>query len=348
MLMIEGFIWLMLLKADSPAPPTTESPVSATALHSSFSLQGQNSIVGTVTNQSRRPVENLRVELLDEVDGLLASTYTNGTGRYAFYRLSTGIFQVRVLTTVTDYQSRTERVTIVGSILGGRGSQSEHLDIILPLKRGLRNTDSPVRAAPGTVFAQEVPDQARKVYEQAVREVDGDKLKEKGLLGLQQAIKLFPEYYAALDLLGHEYVKRGDYEAARSVLTKAVTVNSRGYSSWYALGYAQYKLRLLPAAVESLDKAVSFNADSADTHLLLGTAQRMQQRWDAAEIHLKRAKSLSRKPIPEIHWQLALLYNQTGRFVIAADELELFLKAQPDSRDEAKIRKVIGDLRKKG
>ncbi len=61
-------------------------------------------------NQSHPPVENLRVELLDEVDGVLAVTRTNGVGQYAFYRLSSGVFQVKVWTTGTDYEGRNERV----------------------------------------------------------------------------------------------------------------------------------------------------------------------------------------------------------------------------------------------
>lgn len=343
--MIEPIIWLVLLAADTPAVHMIESR-SAIALHNGLSAQERNSITGSVFNQSRRPIEKLRVELLDEVDGVVATTYTNGAGQFAFYRLSTGTFQVRVLTTGTEYESRTERVTITGSLLGGRGSQSEQVDIVLRVRKERGKTAS-ASATRDTVFVQEVPNNAREAYEQAIKDIDNDKSKEKALAGLQRAVELFPDYYAALDLLGQEYVKRENYAAAQSVLTKAVTINPRSYSSWYALGYAQYKLRLLPAAVESLGKAASLNSKSVNAHLVLGTVQRLQKQWGAAETHLKQAKSLSKTAVAEIHWQLALLYNQTRRFTEAADELELFLNAQPDSRDAVKIRKVIGMLRQK-
>ncbi|MGI9068747.1 MAG: tetratricopeptide repeat protein [Pyrinomonadaceae bacterium] len=73
----------------------------------------------------------------------------------------------------------------------------------------------------------------------------------------------------------------------------------------------------------------------------------MQKQWASAETHLKQAKSLNKTPRAEIHWQLALLYNQIGRYAEAANELESFLKVQPDSRDAEQLRKLIGELHKK-
>lgn len=345
--MIESVVLMMMLTAETPAAPATESH-RAFAVTSNVTVQYRNSIIGSVYTPTRRPLENLRVELLDEVDGLVKAVYTNSAGQFTFYGLSTGTFQVRVLTTGTDFESRTERVTITGSIMGGRGAQSEQIDLYLRYKKGRGPEATAVASTPGTVFVQEVPNEARKSYEQALKELGDDKLKDKALLSLQRAIDLFPTYFAALNQLGYEYVRRGNYEAAQPILTRAVAVNRRSPMTWYALGYAQYKLRQLPSATESLNKSVSYNPNSINTQLVLGTVQRRQHQWAAAETHLQKAKALSKNnPLPEIHWQLALLYNQTNRAAAAADELELFLKAQPNSRDEVRIRKVIGELRKK-
>lgn len=346
--MLESVVLMMILTAETPAAPAPGSPPALTVTGNAITQQ-RNSIRGSVYTPERRPLENLRVELLDEVDGLVKATYTNGAGQFVFFGLSTGIFQVRVLTTGTDFEGRTERVTIAGSIMGdGRGgAQSEQLDLFLRYKKGRGAQATTVATAPGTVYAQEVPGAARKAYEQGLKEL-GDEKKDQAILSLQRAVELFPTYFAALDLLGQEHVKRGKYTEAQPFLTRAVAVNRRSPSTWYALGYAQYKLRQLPAATESLNKSASYNPNSINTQLLLGTVQRRQHQWQAAETHLQRAKTLSKDtPVAEIHWQLALLYNQTNRATAAADELELFLKAQPDSHDEVRIRKVIGDLRKK-
>lgn len=46
-----------------------------------------------------------------------------------------------------------------------------------------------------------------------------------------------------------------------------------------------------------------------------------------------------------MHWQLALLYNQLKRYREAADELEVFLKVQADSKDTELIKKLIKRFR---
>jgi len=127
----------------------------------------------------------------------------------------------------------------------------------------------------------------------------------------------------------------------------ALEINARAYSSWYALGVAQYNLKQLPDAIESLRRAVSLNQKSINANLYLGTLLRHSGRLDEAETYLKQANLLAEAKVPDAHWQLALLFNQLKRFKEAADELELFLKAQPDARDADKIKKLIQQLRQK-
>jgi len=54
---------------------------------------------------------------------------------------------------------------------------------------------------------------------------------------------------------------------------------------------------------------------------------------------------LADSKLPDAHWQLALLFNQLKRYKEAADELEMFLKVQPDARDAELIKKLIQRLR---
>lgn len=138
--MIESILLLILLTPAIPAAHTLESAV-VVASHNLIA-QNQSSITGFVFNQSRRPLANLRVELLDEVDGVLANTRTNAAGQYAFYRLSTGVFQVKVWATGTDYEGKTERIAISGSFGGGRAGQSEQMDFVLTPRKGRGKTVS--------------------------------------------------------------------------------------------------------------------------------------------------------------------------------------------------------------
>ena len=162
---------------------------------------------------------------------------------------------------------------------------------------------------------------------------------------LRQALQLFPQYFDALELMGTEQVRDQHYEEAIPFLAKALEVNSRAYNSVFALGVAQFNLKQVPSSIESFGRALLLNDKSINANLWLGIALRQTTRPEEAETYLRQADRLSESKLPDAHWQLALLFNQLKRYKEAADELELFLKLQPDSRDAELIKKLIAKLR---
>ena len=299
--------------------------------------QNGNSISGHVSDNQRSPIADLRVELLNEVDTVIQTSKTDGSGLFVFRKLSDGTFQVRVQASGTSYVGQTKRVEL--SRPSGFGVAFEEVDFVLSKPRNASSSSKP-----GVVFAQEVPDQARKQYLKAAELLQKEH-REEAVAALNRAIEIYPQYFDALEMLGSERVKQQEYELAVPPLMKAVEINARAYPSWYALGVAQYNLKQLPAAVEALRRAASLNEKSINANLWLGTVLRQTGRLDEAETYLKRANLLADAKVADAHWQLALLFNQLKRFREAADELELFLKVQPDARDADKIRKLIQRLR---
>jgi len=296
-----------------------------------------NSISGHVSNEQRAPVADIRVELLNEVDSVIRTVKTDGSGLFVFRKLSDGTFQVRIQTSGTNYVSQTKRVDLARP--QGFGAAFEELDFVL------MTGNAGSTGKPGVVFAQEVPEAARKQFQKASELLNKSNKREEAFIALKNAIELFPQYFDALELLGTEQVKDREYEAAIPALTKALEVNSRSFASAFALGVAQYNIKQIQPAIESLRRAVSLNERSVNANLWLGIALRQTSRPDEAEAYLKRADVLAGSKLPEAHWQLALLFNQLKRYKEAADELEIFLKVQPDTRDAELIKKLIQRLR---
>jgi tetratricopeptide (TPR) repeat protein len=294
-----------------------------------------NSISGHVSNDQRAPLADVRVELLNEVDSVIR---TVKTGLFVFRKLSDGTFQVRVQTSGTNYISQTKRVDLARP--HGFGAAFEELDFILTTAGNTRSA-----AKPGVVFVQEVPEPARKLYQKGSELLEKSNKRQEAFATLRSAIDIFPQYFDALEILGTEQVKDAQYEAAIPLLTKALEVNSRAYASCFALGVAQYNVKQLQPAIESFRRAVSLNEKSINANLWLGIALRQTSRLDEAETYLKRADVMAESKLPEAHWQLALLFNQVKRYKEAADELEKFLKVQPDARDVELIKKLIQRLR---
>jgi Tfp pilus assembly protein PilF len=300
--------------------------------------QNQNSISGHVSDDHRRPIPDLRVELLNEVDSVLQTTKTDGSGLFVFRKLSDGTFHIRVLTHGTNYVSQTARVEVVRP--HGLGAMLEQVDLVLKTNETTTNNSTP-----GVLFVQEVPEAARKLYEKAVGQLKKENEQSEGMASLKKAIEIFPEYFNALELLGTEYVKQQQYEPAVIALAKALQINPRAQASLFAIAVGQYHLRQLPAALESLRSSVSLNPRSINTQLWLGIVLKATGKLDEAETSFKKANELAESKVPEPHWQLALLFNQLKRYNEAADELELFLKVEPDARDVVLIKKLIKRMR---
>lgn len=311
--------------------------------------QGRSSISGQVFSEAQRPVSDVFVELLNELDVTITQVKTDGAGRYAFSGLPEGRFKVRVSPYGTDYgpQTREIIIAVVGAVPGS-GSVNEQADFYLKVKA--EALAGPF-AVPGSIFAQDVPGPAKKLYEKGIGELREKKEKE-GFESLKKSLEIFPTYYLALDRLGTEYALRGNqnrgyYEAAVVLLTKALEINPRSYSSAFGLGFAQYYLGLVDKATENLERAVNLYGKAVNGYLMLGMAHKRAGKLAQAEAAYKRANELGKGKVADVHWQLAGLYSDQKRHKEAADELELFLKTQSNARDAEKIKQLIKQLREK-
>lgn len=350
-ILVGAALGVSLLVTETTAAKAAALP-RARALPAAFAQLGSgNTINGFVFGGQRLPVSDINIELLDEFNRTIERTKTNGSGRYFFTRLGPGRYRVRVLAFETAYAEQTQEVEIINitrrSSDGSTqvtGRESVQLDFYLKPKA---TTASVSTNSADVLFAQTVPAEAKKTYERGVADLVANR-EASGLEAIKHSIELFPEYYVALDRLGTEYITRKHYLAAALLLAQAVKVNQRAHSSYYSLGYCLYNLNRKRDAIESLKRAVSLNAASVNAPILLGRTLREVGKYDEAERQLKRAKELAKGNAPEIHWQLALLYgNNLKRYPEAAEELELFLKAQPESRDTTSIRKLIATFRDK-
>lgn len=302
-----------------------------------------NTISGYVFGPQRQPVSDATVELYDDYSRSIGRTRTNASGRYLFNRLASGRFRVKVLSLGLDYEEQEQDVEIQNvtskdsaGISTTTGFDNVQRDFYLKMRKGAQSTNRLE-----SVFVQEIPAQAKELYKKSIELLDNKKTDE-GLKELKSAIEVFPDYYDALERLGTEYVKLQYFVPAQILLQKAVEVNPRSYKSWYGLAYALYSQNKLIDAIEAAERANSLNQFSVESPLLTGVLLRRTGKYEQSEKQLKKAKDLSKGSVPEVHWQLALLYgNNLNRYREAANELKLFLKSSPNNKHSENIKKLI-------
>jgi tetratricopeptide (TPR) repeat protein len=318
-------------------------------LVSASSTFGQgNSISGHVFGLERRPVPDVDVELLDEFSRTLQRMKTNSSGGFFFYRLAAGRYKVRVLPFATEYEEQEQEVEIVNFIRGTGsgddrtyGTANEQKDIYLRLRRGASPT-----GPTSSVFLQEVPPDAKKLYEHAVDELKSNKTKE-AYEALKSSLEIFPKYFAALELLASEYLKAGHYEASQILFTLANQVNPRSFSCWHGLAYSLYSQKKYAEAITAIDKAIEVNGSVPDGLLLHGVLLRRTQKLAEAEKELTKAKELYGEVRPEIRRELGLVYSDQKKYKEAAKELRAYVKARPDAKDTAAVKTMLSDIEAK-
>ncbi len=299
-----------------------------------------NSISGQVWNPYNQPIPNIYVELLNELHITVGRYRTSSGGLYQFTNITSGSFKVRVLTNGTDYEEQTKDVQIINIYQGASDQQI----VDFRLKFDPRKIVLGSGGLPEEVFAQEIPDAARKLYRQGVDQLS--KNQSKGLDVIEQSLQVYPMYFDALNRLGREYVQRREYQRALPYLIKAIDVNQRSFTSFYDLAYSCYQLNQKTEAVEAARAATIIKPGSLNAQLLYGTVLRLYGDYIKSEKALIKAKDLGKKsPVAEVFMQLALLYNKMGRNTEAATELESYLKLSPKAQNTEQIKDLIAKLR---
>jgi len=259
------------------------------------------------------------------------------SGKFIFTNVGTGRYQVRVQVPGTEYREQTQDVDLTSG-------RVETVQLEFRLKP--KNEPAKARAAL-VVFAQDVPEAAKRYFEAAGAEFAGGR-QASAVEQLELAIKEFPTYFAALERLGVEQMIMKRYADAKKTFTSAVEVNTRSFNGWYGLAYANFALELSPEAIAAAAKAIDIDKNAAEVYFVVGMSERRLKNYDKAERAFIKAKDLDKGKTADIHWNLALLYaHNLKQYGKAAEELELFLKAAPDYSDVATVRKLIADFRSK-
>jgi predicted Zn-dependent protease len=309
--------------------------------------QGSYAFMGSVRDTDGRLVDSIRVSLMDDNYQTIRTVFTDASGRYRFPPVRTGSYSVRVVPVGSPYEEETQQIdlqTLNGGRRGKTTSATEPVLVDFVLRRKKSAVEQRVNQV---VFAQNIPETARAEYKHGAERLKAN-MSDEGISALKRAIEIFPDYYLALELLGTEYVKRGELNAALPVLTHALEINHAAPKSLYALGVAYLKLKRPAEAIQWLSKAAEQDGGNANVHMMLGLAYGYNNSLKEAEASFKKAYQLGGSQAMDAHLYLAAIYNKQGKYTDAVQALEMYLKEANDKdTDKVKVRELIAKLKVK-
>jgi tetratricopeptide (TPR) repeat protein len=313
-------------------------------------LQGRNSIEGRITTPDNKPLENVRVFLLNDTYGNRGQTTTDGSGRYQFNGLGAGNYYVQVEPAGTGYERQTQRIEVNPFDPMGAGAfEIFRLDIALKRENPPSGSSIDRMMAPemGVVFVQNIPATAREAYQKGIQSLKKDDLK-MAEVELTHAIQIFPDYFDALEMLGTEYVKHAFYDASTPLLAHAVEVNKSAWRSYYGLGVSLLELGKRQEGIDSLRRSLEINPKSINAGMRLGLelAKDGQDTDEAIKV-LSNVTQMAGKQLPEAYLVLASLHSKNKHYKLAAEALESYLQIAPTSAQRESIKLKIEELRKK-
>lgn len=320
----------------------------AVAAPSSALAQG-HTIRGKVRTSAGFNVPRVTVSLESGNGALIGQTVTNNEGDFFFGGLGETSYQLNV--SAPDYNPASERVEFVRNVGTSDPGETRTVEIILMGRGGVR----PPRA--GLNFVQNVPPPARAAYESALKLLRDGRAAD-ALTSLQEAVRIFPDYFDARFLLASEHIKGGKLGEAITELNEAQRINPKDDRVWHAFGSVLMQQRKFAVAARIFAEAARLSP-SDPQYLLLHASALIEQAaligqdktdernyaLGEAEKSLARADELGKRKLAAVHLQRARLYEKRGDRARAADELERYLRQSPDLKNAAAVREAIKTLR---
>jgi Tfp pilus assembly protein PilF len=298
-------------------------------------------IEGVIEAPDSTPLNGIAVFLEDLTRARVAQSITSSDGRYRFNRVAAGTYYIVARPNSSDYRSAVRRVELIETTRVGSSTANERVDITLEAM--------PHRTATGltTVYAQEVPPEASAKFERALERL-AKKNNEAAIRELNDALRIFPNYFMATQQLGLLYVELEDYQKAIPPLVKAVEINAKAGQSYLGLGIASLKLGRPELALDALQRARPLDEKSYRVHFYLGLTLIELNRPDEAETSLKLSYQLGgAQKAASAHLYLAAIYSKRGENQQAINELESYLRDSPKAANAARVKDAITNLKAK-
>lgn len=287
------------------------------------------------------PEQRIRVVLEISSGGIAGEAFSDTVGNFEFRGLPSGTYRVVIQSDARNYEAIQETVEVYGSF-----SRTFTVQVYLKEKNS-EPTMKPGGKVLSAADIQEVPKDAKKIYEQGVKLAKNNKA-EDASRKFQQALEIFPDYLHALNKLGEQMAMLNKPAEAQSFFERAIAINSKFALAHINLGMLMLNQKRFDEAVVALETGNSNDDSYPVGHLNLGLALMMkpQPELDRAERELLRTLEMGKRDFVHVRKYLFNLNVRRQTMDKAAEQLEAYLREAPDAPDAADVRQILDKVKK--
>jgi Flp pilus assembly protein TadD len=312
-----------------------------------------------------RPIDRMIEVRLEAQDySIVATAYTRGDSRFIFGNVILGLDkQYFLIIRDPDFRDLRYQLNSSDFIRDSSNADIYHFGGLVILELESLPPDDAVseeqRASPKAVGVRQlksrVSDEAQREFDLAMKDIAAGN-SESALLHLENAVKLTPDYYDALNKLGVHYIRAAQYRDAETVLERAHRINPKDPLPLTNLGIlhlqegeqlassangdaqnrSQARNPSYLKAADAFEEAMRLDPLAPRTFLYLATTLYRVGSYERAESLLMNALALD-NAMHEARLTLVSIYVRQRRYRDALKQISLYLQAVPDAPERVRM-----------
>ena len=277
-------------------------------------------IRGRVTLPSGFALESYARITLRTDQSTLSTLYTNNSGEFQIMNLSQGIYFVEAEIKNSKFETAVRRVEL------GRGLM---VDLTLELREKKDpSTNRAKKVVSEAELRQAIPSAAKKQYEQGLKFVNKGNF-QQAANHFQQALTIYPEYLAARNDLGAQYLKLKQLDEAQKHFELVLTNDPKNFNAKFNMGLVQVERHNYRDAIGLLNQAVALDSTRPVARLWIGIAKLELGELDVAEQELTRSLIMGGAECIAAHYHLARIYFNRGAIQDAKRSVQVYIQEAP-------------------
>jgi Tfp pilus assembly protein PilF len=259
----------------------------------------------------------------------LSTRYTNKQGEFRFDNLGEAVYYLQADVAGQEFEPVVQRIALGRGIVG---EVTLHL-----VEKKARRSFSSTRVVSVAELRQQVPAAARKEYELGLKLVaKGDV--NTAAVRFEQAVSIYPDYLAARNDLGAQFLKLKRIDEAEKNFQIVITNDPKNFNAKFNLGLVRIERKDYLDAIVQLNEAIAIDSSRPVARLWLGVALLEIGDLPSAERELTKALVMGGSECIAAHYHLARIFFSRGDRTEALRAVGAYLDEAPKGEyvEEAK------------